>query len=151
MNAHRDFELLAVTIQGEGRPDVPVSAQVDRQHDAPGSPGAPQPAETVSVSLKEGAEFRLRLEFRVHSRDDLEGLKFIEEHTRQGVVVVHTETHLGDYRRGGPYEIVLPPVHLATGHLARDRYECTGTFVDGDGRELGRMTFRLEITKEWPQ
>ncbi|MFD5428218.1 hypothetical protein [Streptomyces sp. NPDC127084] len=146
MNAHRDFELLAVTIQVEGRPDVPVPLAVgDRDDDTAGR--TPEP---VRITLKEGAEFRLRLEFRVPTRDDVEGLKFIDERTRQGVVVVHTETHLGDYRQGGPYEIVLPPVHLPTGHLARDFYECAGTFVDAAGRELGRETYGLELTKEWP-
>ncbi|WP_338674171.1 hypothetical protein V1460_14690 [Streptomyces sp. SCSIO 30461] len=145
MNAHRDFELLAVTVRVDGRPDVPVPLNARDRDDAPGR--APEP---VQISLKEGAEFRLRLKFRVSTRDDLEGLKFIDERTRQGVVVVHTETHLGDFRQGGPYEVVLPPVHLPTGHLARDHYACAGTFVDAGGRELGRETYDLEITKEWP-
>ncbi|MFE7773694.1 hypothetical protein ACFU5O_07320 [Streptomyces sp. NPDC057445] len=145
MNAPREFELLAVTIQVEGRPDIAVTVP-------PGDLEDPDegPVPLTPVSLKEGAEFRLRLMFRVPSRNDVQGLKFIDEHMRQGVTVVHTETHLGDYRYGGPYEVVLPPVHLATGHLARDMYVCTGTFVDGDGRELGRVTYTLEITKDWP-
>ncbi|MFC5799895.1 rho GDP-dissociation inhibitor [Streptomyces formicae] len=147
MNSSRDFELLAVTIQVDGHPDIPVPLA----QDGPDDQARERWARPTTVSLREGAEFRVRLDFSVRARHDVDGLKFIDERTREGVTMGHRETHLGDYRPGGPYEVVLPPEHLPTGHLARCTYECTGTFVDGAGQELGRVTHALEITKDWPQ
>ncbi|MFJ6631997.1 hypothetical protein ACIQMR_11460 [Streptomyces sp. NPDC091376] len=142
MNSTPDFELLAVTIQVEGRPDMPV-----RLAPAPERGSEPPPAPLV---LREGAEFRVGLKFAVGSGYDLAGLRFIDERTRQGVTVGHQEILLGDYRHGGPYEIVLPPERLPIGHMARDVYQVTGTFVDKEGRVLGCETHSFEITKDWP-
>lgn len=142
MNFSRDFELLAVAILVEGHPDMPVRLP------APEDPRSEPPSEPLV--LREGAEFRLRLEFGVGSRHDIEGLRYIDERTRQGVTVGHQEILLGDYRAGGPYEIVLPPERLPIGHMARDTYEVTGTFVDVHGHVLGRETHSFEIAKDWP-
>ncbi|MGW7369971.1 hypothetical protein ACWGI8_42760 [Streptomyces sp. NPDC054841] len=143
MNSPSDFELLGVTIQVEGHADMPVPVPSAEHPDAVPPPPTP-------LVLREGAEFRVRLEFGVGSGHDLEGLRFIDERTRQGVTVGHQEILLGDYRSGGPYEIVLPPERLPIGHMARDTYQVTGTFVDVTGRILGRETHSFEITKDWP-
>ncbi|MEU2159803.1 hypothetical protein QRN89_31425 [Streptomyces chengbuensis] len=142
MNVTSEFELLGVTIQVEGRPDMPV-----RLAPAQGPGAEPPPAPLV---LREGSEFRVRLEFAVGAGRDLEGLRFIDERTRQGMTVGHQEILLGDYRRGGPYEIVLPPERLPIGHMARDVYQVTGTFADKEGRILGCESHSFEITKDWP-
>ncbi|MER6997924.1 hypothetical protein [Streptomyces sp. NPDC000410] len=143
MNSPRDFEILAVTIQLEGRPDIPVPLPPADTPEDDWSPPAP-------LVLKEGADFRVRLEFRVRSPEDLVGLKFVDERHRRGVPVAHQEIHLGDYRPGGPYEVVLPSERLPMGHVARDVYDATGTFLDGEGRVLGQERHSFEITKEWP-
>ncbi|MFD7445484.1 hypothetical protein [Streptomyces sp. NPDC059909] len=145
MNSPRDFELVAVTIQVEGRPDIPVLLPPEDRGDPDDE--RPQPA---PLTLREGTEFRVRLAFSVRSRHDIDGLRYIDERSRQGVTMTHRETLLGDYRPGGPYEIVLPAEHLPTGHLARDVYQVTGTFVDKEGQELGRETHSFEITKDLP-
>ncbi|AWK12243.1 hypothetical protein SSP531S_37860 [Streptomyces spongiicola] len=143
MNVTSDFELLSVTIQVEGRPDMHVRLAPPED----GGAGPPPPP----LVLREGSEFRVRLEFAVGSGRDLEGLRFVDERTRQGVTVGHQEILLGDYRRGGPYEIVLPPERLPIGHMARDVYQVTGTFADKDGRLLGCESHSFEITKDWPR
>ncbi|GFH38160.1 hypothetical protein [Streptomyces pacificus] len=143
MDVTSDFELLGMTIQVEGRPDMPVRLTPPDGGSA-GPPSAP-------LVLREGSEFRVRLEFVVGSGRDLEGLRFVDERTRQGVTVGRQEILLGDYRRGGPYEIVLPPERLPIGHMARDVYQVTGTIADKDGRILGRESHSFEITKDWPR
>ncbi|WP_351227364.1 hypothetical protein [Streptomyces sp. NPDC002133] len=145
MNSPRDFELVAVTIQVDGRPDIPVPLPPE----SPGDPDGELP-QVAPLTLRAGTEFRTRLAFTVRSKHDIEGLRYIDERSRQGVTMTHRETLLGDYRSGGPYEIVLPAEHLPTGHLARDVYEVTGTFVDKEGKELGRETHHFEIIKDWP-
>ncbi|MFI9585412.1 hypothetical protein ACIHCQ_26950 [Streptomyces sp. NPDC052236] len=129
----RHFELLSVSLHAEGHHDPLVALPL------PGSPFA----------LKEGAEIRVTLTFRLGK--PVEGLKFVDVRERQGVVVATNEVMLGCYRPGGPYEVVLPPERLPSGHLARDTYQVKGTFVDADGHVLGYGNHCFRITKEWPE
>ncbi|MCP3820668.1 rho GDP-dissociation inhibitor [Streptomyces sp. A3M-1-3] len=135
----QEFELLSVTLQAEGRQDIDVAL--------------PVPGETELVTraapftLKEGAEVRITLGFRLGKA--VEGLKFTDVRRRQGAVIGMSEVLLGGYRPGGPYEVVLPPERLPIGHLARDMYEVTGTFVDGEGNVLGHESHAFVITKDW--
>jgi hypothetical protein len=124
------FELLSVTLYAEGHDDPLV----------PPLPGSP-------VVLKEGAEIRIKLIFRIGR--PVEGLKFVAGRERQGSVVGITEVTLGCYRPGGPYEVVLPPERLPSGHLARDTYQLRGTFVDADRHVLGEESHSFRIAKEW--
>ncbi|WP_328666006.1 rho GDP-dissociation inhibitor [Streptomyces sp. NBC_00322] len=134
----REFELLHVTLQAEGHDDLVVALPTSDESEA-----SPQPA---PFSLREGAEIRITLVFRVGRA--VERLKFVDERKRQGAVVGKTEVMLGSFRPGGPYELVLPLERLPIGHLARDTYEVTGTFVDADDNVLGYETHRFEITKD---
>ncbi|WP_274555515.1 hypothetical protein [Streptomyces spiramyceticus] len=125
------FELLGMTLQVEGNGEQVV----------------PLPSPGIPVELKEGAEIRIGLTFRLGRA--VEGLKFVDVRKRHGVVVSMSETMLGCYRPGGPYDVIVPPERLPTGHLARDTYEVTGTFIDADGNILGDETHSFRITKEW--
>lgn len=135
----QQFELLSVTLQAEGREgiDVPLSLS-----------GEPELVpRTAPFALKEGAEVRITLAFRLGK--SVEGLKFTDVRQRHGAVISRSEVLLGGYRAGGPYEVVLPPERLPNGHLARDMYEVTGTFVDSDGNVLGHESHAFMITKDW--
>ncbi|WP_345043885.1 hypothetical protein [Streptomyces sannanensis] len=134
------FELLSVSLHAEGHVEMAVRLPVPGEAES-----APQTAPFV---LKEGAEIRVTLIFRIGKRP-VEGLKFVEERKRHGSGIATSEVLLGSYRPGGPYEVVLPAEHLPTGHLARDTYQVTGTFVDTDGHVLGRETHSFEIAKAW--
>ncbi|MEV6651876.1 hypothetical protein [Streptomyces sp. NPDC051219] len=135
----QEFELLSVTLQAEGHEDIDVPLPV------PGETSiVPR---TAPFTLKEGAEVRVMLAFRLGK--PVEGLTFTDVRHRQGSVIGCSEVLLGGYRPGGPYEVVLPPERLPIGHLARDTYEVTGTFVDSDGHILGHENHAFVIMKDW--
>ncbi len=136
----QQFELLGVSLQAEGREEIDVPLPVSGGESVAMPRAAP-------FALKEGAEIRITLAFRLGTA--VEGLKFMDMRQRQGAVVSTSEVLLGGYRPGGPYEVVLPPERLPIGHLARDTYEVTGTFVDSDGHVLGHERHTFVITKDW--
>lgn len=134
----RQFELLGVTLHAEGHEDHVVALPGPGESEAvPKSP---------PFTLKEGSDIRITLVFRTGR--DIEGLKFVDVRKRHGAVVGMSEVMLGSYRPGGPYELALPLERLPIGHLARDTYEVTGTFVDAHDNVLGRETHSFEITKD---
>lgn len=134
----RPFELLSVTLQAEGYDEMAVALPAP---DESGAVSQPPP-----FPIREGTDIRITLVFRIGRA--VEGLKYVDLRKRQGSEVSRTEVLLGSYRPGGPYELTLPPERLPIGHLARDTYEVTGTFVDADDNVLGHETHSFEITKD---
>ena len=129
-----DFELMDVTLVSDefGRRTIPLDEEEDQ-----------------AVALPAGAVIGTVLTFRTD--EAIDGLKFDEERSRDGNVIA-TFTHvLGGFRAGGPYEIQLPAERLPVGPANCGTYEATGRFVDADGRELARETYRFQIVPQPPR
>lgn len=108
------------------------------------------PAETVSAPfvVQEGTECRAVVRFQVEA-PSVTGLKVVEVRRRDGSEVGGREVTLGDFRRGGPYELALPPERIPTGPRARGVYAVEAVLVDAAGQALDRSDYRFEVRKEW--
>ncbi|MFJ3926021.1 hypothetical protein [Streptomyces sp. NPDC090022] len=125
------FELLSVHLESDcfGRVAVPLDAGDD-----------------IPFELPEGALLTVALTFRLERAVD--GLVFVDAREVGSCALPVTETPLGSFRAGGPYEVVLPAEKLPAGRLARGTYTVTGTFRDGHGNELARETHRFRLTRQ---
>ncbi|MFD7321607.1 hypothetical protein ACFV9D_11070 [Streptomyces sp. NPDC059875] len=124
---------LALRFTGPGDITLPV----------PPSGSAPAP-----FTVKEGAEFRAVVRFRVEG-PSVTGLKVVDVRTKDGAEIGRREVALGDFRHGGPYDLELPPERVPSGPRARGVYEVYAALVDGEGRTLDRRDYRFEVKKDW--
>ncbi|MFE6227930.1 MULTISPECIES: hypothetical protein [unclassified Streptomyces] len=100
-------------------------------------------ADAAPLVLGEGTVVSVGLTFRLGT--EVDGLTYEEEYARDGRVLTTTRTPLGDFRRGGPYEVWLPPRRLPVGRAHCGVYRITGLLTDGEGRELAREAHDLRL------
>lgn len=93
--------------------------------------------------LGEGTVVSVGLTFRLGG--EVDGLTFEEERARDGRILSTTRTLLGDFRRGGPYEVWLPPQRMPVGRAHCGVYRMTGRLTDATGRELAREDHDLRL------
>ncbi|MFD8012969.1 hypothetical protein [Streptomyces sp. NPDC058955] len=99
--------------------------------------------DAAPLVLGEGTVVSLGLTFRLGG--EVDGLTFEEERARDGRVLATTRTLLGDFRRGGPYEVWLPPQRMPVGRAHCGVYRMSGRLTDGAGRELAREDHALRL------
>ncbi|MFG2331643.1 hypothetical protein ACGFMM_18655 [Streptomyces sp. NPDC048604] len=129
-----DFELIDVSLVSDGFERLHLPLGEER--------GEP-------VALPAGAVVSVVLAFRTEA--EIDGLKFDETRYSDDGNRIAACTHtLGGFRAGGPYEVRLPPERLPVGPASGGRYDATGRFVDGDGRELARETHSFRIVPQPP-
>ncbi|MFF6883994.1 hypothetical protein ACFY9F_12490 [Streptomyces sp. NPDC012421] len=124
------FSLLDVSLHTEERGRLPVAL----------GGGA---ADAVPLVLAEGTVVSLGLTFRLGL--EVDALTFVEERARDGRVLATTRTLLGGFRRGGPYEVWLPPQRMPVGKAHCGLYLVTGRVTDGRGRELAREDHHVRL------
>lgn len=102
------------------------------------------PAEEAGpLVVPEGAVVSVGLTFLVGRAVD--GLTFEERRTGDEQPPVTTRTQLGGFRRGGPYEVRLPPRRMPVGRAHCGLYRVTGRLTDGQSRELARADHALML------
>ncbi|NML50972.1 hypothetical protein HHL19_20930 [Streptomyces sp. R302] len=99
--------------------------------------------EAGPLRVPEGAVVSVGLTFQVGRAVD--GLTFEEVRTGDDREPVVTRTPLGGFRRGGPYEVRLPPRRMPVGRAHCGLYEVTGRLTDGRGHELARADHELML------
>ncbi|MFF9472326.1 hypothetical protein ACF1E9_06790 [Streptomyces roseolus] len=124
------LRLLDVSLYTEERGRLAVA--LDAEADGPGP-----------LRVAEGAVVSVGLTFLVDRAVD--GLAFEERRTGDDHLPVTTRTTLGGFRRGGPYEVRLPPRRMPVGRAHCGLYQVTGRLTDGEGRELARADHELMI------
>ncbi|MBT2444065.1 hypothetical protein J7E93_29025 [Streptomyces sp. ISL-36] len=131
----RTVQLLGLALQFSGREDIFV-------------PVPPKGAASVPFTLKEGTDCRAVVRFRVDG-PSVTGLKIIDVRSMSGVELGGREVLLGDFRRGGPYELALPPERVPSGPRARGLYDVYAALIDAEGRVLDRHDYRFEVKRDW--
>ncbi|MFG3192849.1 hypothetical protein [Streptomyces omiyaensis] len=124
------FRLLDVSLHTDGRGRLRVAL-------GGGS------ADTAPLLLSEGSVVSVGLTFRLER--EVDGLAFEAERARDGLVLAATRTLLGGFRRGGPYEVRLPPERMPVGRTHCGLYRVTGRLTDGRGHELARESHRVRL------
>ncbi|WP_030204591.1 hypothetical protein [Streptomyces sp. NRRL S-87] len=128
-----DFELLDISVIPEGLDRIRI-------------PLGPGPVRRP-VELPEGAVVTVALTFRLGT--DVDGLTFTDTRSSEGRVTASTQTPLGGFRAGGPYEIHLRPERLPKSRTGGDvTYDVTGVFTDGSGRVLASEYHGFRIVRQ---
>ncbi|MGW6540114.1 hypothetical protein ACWGBV_27105 [Streptomyces sp. NPDC055051] len=99
--------------------------------------------EAVPLVLAEGTVVSVGLTFRLGNAVD--ALAFEQVCARDGRVLDTVRTLLGGFRRGGPYEVWLPPQRMPVGRTHCGLYRITGRLTDGHGRELAREVHHVRL------
>ncbi|KAG0789619.1 hypothetical protein G6F22_006652 [Rhizopus arrhizus] len=128
-----------IALEIEGREDVIVDLS---------SPEAVEQAKNIPFTIKEGAEYRMKVKFRVQ-HDVVSGLKYLQVVKRKGIRVDKTEEMIGSYGPSAdPYEKKFLPEEAPSGMLARGHYEAKSKFIDDDNVTHMEWTWSFDIKKD---
>ncbi|KAF2009937.1 E set domain-containing protein [Aaosphaeria arxii CBS 175.79] len=141
-NDPRKCIIESLGLEVEGRPDIIIDLK---------SPGAVETLKDKPFVIKEGAEFRMKVHFKVQHQI-LSGLKYLQVVKRGPISSKHQEM-LGSY---GPsteekpfYEKKFEPDTAPSGMLARGHYNATSKFVDDDNETHLKFEWSFDIKKDW--
>ncbi|XP_070837859.1 rho GDP-dissociation inhibitor 3 isoform X1 [Chaetodon trifascialis] len=103
-----------------------------------------------SLVLKEGAKYRIKIEFKV-SREIVAGLRYNHVVRRKGIIAVDKKSYMvGSYGPKAEAHTFLSPVNDAPiGILARGRYEIHSRFSDDDRNVILDWEWNLDVNKDW--
>lgn len=102
-----------------------------------------------SFSIKEGIQYRIRIEFYVQ-REIVHGLKFVQKTYRMGVPVDKMTHMVGSYPPKAELQSFLTNFEEApSGMLARGEYTVSSLFTDDDKTEHLKWDWTLKVEKDW--
>jgi Rho GDP-dissociation inhibitor len=102
-----------------------------------------------SFSIKEGIQYRIRIEFYVQ-REIVHGLKFVQKTYRLGVPVDKMTHMVGSYPPKTELQSFLTNFEEApSGMLARGEYSVSSLFTDDDKTEHLKWEWTLKVEKDW--
>ncbi|MFE7594876.1 hypothetical protein ACFU6K_36280 [Kitasatospora sp. NPDC057512] len=137
------FALVQGTFEIEGRDSVVLDLSTEE---------ARKQAAATTITLKEGANYRVKLTFRV-SGGTVSGVLYTNQTYRKGLRVQKDRQMLGSFGpQDQPREVSIPRhdwEEAPSGVLARGVYTAKGTFVDDDATELGDWEWAFEIKSDW--
>ncbi|XP_032897086.1 rho GDP-dissociation inhibitor 2-like [Amblyraja radiata] len=99
--------------------------------------------------LKEGVEYRLRINFKVN-KEIVSGLKYVH-YTCKGRLQASKDTYMvGSYGpREAEYEFLSPVEEAPTGLMVRSMYTMKSHFTDDDKSDHLHWEWKLSIKKDW--
>lgn len=99
--------------------------------------------------LKEGVEYRLRINFKVN-KEIVSGLKYVH-YTCKGRLQASKDTYMvGSYGpREEEYEFLSPVEEAPTGLMVRGMYTMKSHFTDDDKSDHLHWEWKLSIKKDW--
>ncbi|KAF2645265.1 E set domain-containing protein [Massarina eburnea CBS 473.64] len=141
-NDPRKCIILSLGLEVEGRDDITIDLK---------APGAVDALKDKPFTIKEGAQFRMKAEFKVQ-HEILAGLKYLQKVSRMGLSNKMQEM-MGSY---GPntaekptYEKKFEPETAPTGFAARGHYKAVSKFVDDDNHVHLQFEWSFDIKKDW--
>ncbi|KAK8191909.1 immunoglobulin E-set [Phyllosticta capitalensis] len=141
-NDPRTVIILSLGLEVEGRPDIIIDLS---------APGAVDHLKEKPFTIKEGAQFRMKVTFKVQHHI-LSGLKYLQVIKRMGVSQ-KTQEMIGSY---GPnttdkpiYEKKFEPEVAPSGMMTRGHYNAVSKFVDDDNQTHLKFEWSFDIKKDW--
>ncbi|RHZ51397.1 rho GDP-dissociation inhibitor [Aspergillus thermomutatus] len=142
-NDPRKCIIKSLALEVEGRPDVVIELS---------APGALEKLKDKPFTIKEGATFRIKVQFQVH-HEVLSGLKYLQVVKRKGIRVSKDEEMLGSYAPSTTdkpiYEKKFNPEEAPSGMLARGHYNAVSKFLDDDNQTHLLFEWSFDIAKDW--
>jgi len=109
-------------------------------------------AKKKPIVVKEGAEFKIRISFRVQHNVVL-GLKIINTVSKLGKTLTRDEEMLGTYPPKNEFQLLEIPrlewTEAPSGMLLRGDYKAKIKFIDDDNRTHLEFEYVLKIAKDW--
>ncbi|KAF7667009.1 hypothetical protein LDENG_00083330 [Lucifuga dentata] len=122
--------------------DAPSPLTLDLQGDL-------EAFKTQSFILKESAEYKIKINFKVN-REIVSGLKYVQETFRKGIRIDKSDYMVGSYGpRADEYDFVTPLEEAPHGVLARGQYNIKSKFIDDDKHVHLSWEWNLNIKKDW--
>jgi len=109
-------------------------------------------AKKKPIIVKEGAEFKIRISFRVQHNVVL-GLKIINTVSKLGKTLTKDEEMLGTYPPKNEFQVLEIPrlewTEAPSGMMLRGEYKAKIKFIDDDNRTHLEFEYLLKIAKDW--
>ncbi|KAI5795520.1 rho guanidine dissociation inhibitor [Geopyxis carbonaria] len=127
----------------EGRPDVVIDLT---------KPDAVATLAKTPFTIKEGAEYKMRVKFRVQ-HEVISGLRYLQLVKRKGVPVDKSDQMMGSYspntKENPFYEKTFAEEEAPSGMLFRGSYDAQSKFMDDDGKIHLEFKWAFAIKKTW--
>lgn len=134
--------ILSLGLEVEGRPDIIIDLK---------QPGAVDALKSKPFTIKEGAVFRMKAQFKVQHQI-LSGMKYVQVVKRLGVSNKMQEM-IGSYSPNTEekplYEKKFEPETAPTGMITRGHYNAVSKFVDDDNQTHLKFEWSFDIKKDW--
>lgn len=134
--------ILSLGLEVEGRPDIIIDLK---------QPGAVEALKSKPFTIKEGAVFRMKAQFKVQHQI-LSGMKYVQVVKRLSISNKMQEM-IGSY---GPnteekpfHEKKFEPETAPSGMLTRGHYNAISKFVDDDDQTHLKFEWSFDIKKDW--
>ncbi|KAI4152217.1 MAG: hypothetical protein LQ340_003044 [Diploschistes diacapsis] len=116
------------------------------------APGALEGLKSKPFTIKEGAKFRMKANFRVQ-HEVLSGLKYLQVVKRKGIRVSKDQEMLGSYapntEDNPTHEKKFSEDEAPSGMMARGHYDAVSKFVDDDDHSHLQFDWSFDIKKDW--
>lgn len=101
-------------------------------------------------TIKEGAQYKMRVKFYVQKGELVSGLKYVQKTYRKGIKVDTSKFMVGSYApKLEPQTWTTPVEDAPSGMIARGDYKVESLFTDDDNNEHLKWTWKFEIKKDW--
>ncbi|KAJ5620002.1 hypothetical protein N7510_003986 [Penicillium lagena] len=142
-NDPRKCIIKSLALEVRDRPDVVIDVSSD---------GALADLKNKPFTIKEGAQFRIKVVFQVH-HEVLSGLKYLQVVKRKGIRVSKDEEMLGSYAPNTTdkqtYEKKFNEEEAPSGMMARGHYNAVSKFLDDDDHTHLQFEWSFDIAKNW--
>lgn len=136
-------DILELALEVAGRDDVVLDLSKE---------GQLEELSKKTFTIKEGAEYRMRVKFRVRE-DIISGLRYLQLVKRKGIKVDKRDEMMGSYGPNTPsqpfYEKKFALEEAPSGMLFRGTYDVLSRFMDDDQNLYLEFKWTFEIKKTW--
>ncbi|KAF2658763.1 rho-gdp dissociation inhibitor [Lophiostoma macrostomum CBS 122681] len=141
-NDPRKCIILSLGLEVAGRPDIIIDLK---------SPGAVEALEKKPFTIKEGAEFRMKVCFQVQHQI-LAGLKYVQV-VKRSVISQKQQEMIGSYAPNTSskpfYEKKFEHDTAPSGMMGRGKYHASSKFIDDDNETHLQFSWAFEVKKDW--
>merc|ERR1712146_210382 len=123
-----------------------VSAEKEMELDLTGDLAS---IKAQSFTIKEGVQFRLKIDFRVQ-HEVVAGLRYTDGVYRKALRVIKNNYMLGSYGPKAEVQSAMTPWdEMPSGMLARGHYTVKSKFIDDDKNEHLAWEWTFDLKKTW--
>ena len=140
--------MLSLGLEVPGRSDILIDLSAPNAEESQRKAAA---LKEKPFTIKEGAQFRMKVRFRVQ-HEVLSGMKYVQVVKKMGISN-KTQEMIGSYSPNTSdkpeYEKKFEAETAPSGMIARGHYNASSKFVDDDGQTHLKFDWSFDIKKDW--